>query len=380
MKDEFVHIVCLDAPSPPDYGGAIDMYYKIVALHSIGKKIILHYFNYKENRNAAGLEPFCEEINVYKRSVFLKSLLTLKPHIVASRIEPELIHRLNRDNYPVLLEGIHCSGIIPHLNSNKKIVVRMHNNEAEYYQTLYNTEPVFARKLYYLYESVLLEQYQKKLSDSVTYAFISASDKEVFTENYHYSKQKFIPCFIPWQNILSKTGRGDYCLYHGNLSVSENRESASWLIENVFSKLKLPLIVAGKNATKLQDDWPEQDIQFIDNPSEEELKELIQNAQIHVLPSMNATGVKLKLLHALFEGRFCISNYNGMNGTGIENHILHAETAEEWIQMIQQKFSADFTNEMIEERTKILSVYDNLFNAEKLNALLTEEVDRSIDS
>ena len=31
-----LYIVCLDAPAPADYGGAIDMYYKIEALAQKG--------------------------------------------------------------------------------------------------------------------------------------------------------------------------------------------------------------------------------------------------------------------------------------------------------------------------------------------------------
>ncbi len=34
-----------------------------------------------------------------------------------------------------------------------------------------------------------------------------------------------------------KPGKGNYILYHGNLSVSENYNAALWLIENVFSKI-----------------------------------------------------------------------------------------------------------------------------------------------
>jgi hypothetical protein len=368
---EYVHIVCLDAPAPPDYGGAIDMFYKIPALHAAGKKIILHYFDYKENRNAHGLEPFCVEINSYKRSVFLKSLLTLKPHIISSRIEPELIHRLNRDDYPVLLEGLHCSGIIPHLDARKKIVVRVHNNEAEYYEALSGTESNLFRKLYFLYEAALLSHYQKKLPGKAMYAFISSVDKEVFKENYKQQQQQFLPAFIPWQTILSKAGKGEYCLYHGNLFISENYQAALWLIENVFSKLDMPLMIAGKNANSLRNQWSDNDrIQLIDSPSDEELNHLIQTAHINVLPSVNATGVKLKLLHALFEGRFCISNYNGVTGNGIEQQVTLAESADDWINAIEQKRLVEFTDEMIEERKNILSVYSNLLNAQKLNALL----------
>lgn len=371
MTNDYVHIVCLDAPCPPDYGGAIDMYQKILALHSVGRKIILHYFNYKENRNAAGLEAYCEEINVYGRTSFLKSLLTLKPYIVSSRIEPELIHRLNRDDYPVLLEGIHCSGIIPHINSKKRIVVRVHNDEAAYYRTLYNQEQNFLRKFYFLYEANLLARYQETLADGPTFAFIALSDQEAFRKKYDQGNQVFISSFIPWQKISSRTGIGEYCLYHGNLSISENSEAVSWLIENVFSKLKVPLVVAGRDAKLLEGTWPgAKEIQLVNDPSDSELSGLIQDAHINVLPSMNATGVKLKLLHALCQGRFCISNDNGISGTGIENHIIPANTASEWIEVIQEKMFQDFTKDMVGEREKILTVYNNTKNAEKLSALL----------
>ena len=48
--NEPIHIVCLDAPAPPDYGGAIDMYYTIIALAKTGRKPILHYFEYGEKK------------------------------------------------------------------------------------------------------------------------------------------------------------------------------------------------------------------------------------------------------------------------------------------------------------------------------------------
>ena len=53
MKPAALHIICLDAPSPPNYGGAIDMYYKIRALALAGTRIILHYFAYREGRGNA---------------------------------------------------------------------------------------------------------------------------------------------------------------------------------------------------------------------------------------------------------------------------------------------------------------------------------------
>ena len=367
---EYVHIVSFVAPSPPDFGGAFDLHYKIPALANAGKKIILHYFDDKEQRGHEGLENYCEEINVYNRSVFLKSLLTLKPHIVSSRIEPELIHRLNRDDYPVILEGIHCTGIIPSLRE-RKIVVRIHNDEETYYKNLLQNENNLLKSAYFFYESALLSRYQKNLSDDPVYAFVSEADKISFKEKYHHPHQMFLPCFLPWQTIYSLAGKGDYCLYHGNLSVSENITAAVWLAETIFSQINFPLKIAGKNAGNLKNQIPENpNLHIINNPPDEELSALIKNAHINVLPSFSTTGVKLKLLHAVFEGRFCITNENGINGSGLDAGVHIANGNASTIAIIEELLTKEFTEEDIEARKKITTIYNNALNAEKLSALL----------
>ena len=45
--DKHLHIIALNIPFPPNYGGVIDIYYKIKALHQLGVKIILHCFAYE---------------------------------------------------------------------------------------------------------------------------------------------------------------------------------------------------------------------------------------------------------------------------------------------------------------------------------------------
>lgn len=367
---EYLHIVSLIAPSPPDFGGAFDLFYKIPALARAGKKIILHYFDYKEGRGAEGLEPYCVEINKYNRTVFLKSLLSLKPYIVSSRIEAELIHRLNRDDYPVLLEGIHCTGIIPSLNK-RKILVRVHNDEAAYYHQLYQNENNILRSFYFLYETTLLKFYQKKISAEPTFVFVSEEDKEVFKTKYHQGNQLFLPCFLPWQSIHSLKGKGNYCLYHGNLSISDNIRAALWLASSIFSQIDFPLIIAGKNANELKDKVTENsNIKLIENPSDEELTSLIRNAHINVLPSFNDTGVKLKFIHALFEGRFCITNEAGAKGSSLHSGFHVANDNDTMIQLIQQLIPIEFSVENMAERNELVRLYDNRLNAEKLIGLM----------
>ena len=366
-----LHIVCLDAPSPPDYGGAIDMFYKIKALAQTGKKIILHYFDYNSSRSTTGLEEDCEAVYAYKRKSFFNALPLSQPFIVQSRISQNLIGRLNKDKHPILLEGLHCSGIVPFLNNPQRVVLRMHNDEAAYYHHLAKTEKNFLKRRYFLQESMLLKTYQQTLDKKITLACLSETDMETFKTAYGFQRVTFIPCFLPWQKLSIKEGGGDYCLYHGNLLVSENEEAALWLINEVFSKLDVPLVIAGKGISKKLTNTATnyKNIKLVNKPTINEIESLVQAAHINVLPSMNNTGVKLKLLNALLNGRHCITNYNGVKGSRIKEGLSVEEEPEQWAEQINRLMQGSFTAQDIAARQTVLTLYDNIHNAEKLNAL-----------
>lgn len=367
----YLHIVCLDAPAPPDYGGAIDMYYKIRALADAGKKVILHYFDYNPLRHAKGLEATCFSIYAYRRKSFLPSFPLSQPFIIQSRINHQLIQRLNEDDYPILLEGLHCAGIIRFINNRNRIVLRMHNEEAAYYNHLAQNELSFLKRLYFTRESSLLKRYQQKLHKAVKLACLSETDIETFQSAYQFQFVHFIPCFIPWQSLKNKPGKGSYCLYHGNMSVSENEQAALWLIENVFCKLAMPLWIAGKGVSARLSNTAKKypNVKLLHHPSIEVIDELVVEAHINVLPSLNHTGVKLKLLNALFNGRHCITNENGIKGSRIHQGVMVMERPSEWIHHIQALQNEEFTSYHIREREVILSLYDNRQNAERLSAL-----------
>ena len=218
-----LHIVCLDVPFPPDYGGAVDMFYKIKALYEAGIKIHLHYFSYNHRGNPNELNGYCETINIYERKTGHKSFSFELPYIVASRINNTLIENLNKDTYPVLLEGIHCSGVARYLKpGTRKILVRLHNDESAYYKQLADAELRFLKKMYYRNEGRLLQTYQQNLPENCLYAAICEKDVNVFNNQYHLKNTIHLPAFIPFTQIESQEGIGNFCLYQGNLSVSEN--------------------------------------------------------------------------------------------------------------------------------------------------------------
>ncbi len=366
-----LHIVCLDVPWPADYGGAIDMMNRIRCFKELGVHIRLHYFSYNDRGTPNELNQFCESIHVYGRKTGHKGFSFSLPYIVSSRISKDLISNLDKDDHPILLEGLHCTGILPLLqNKERKVVVRMHNEEGRYYKELARAEKSLFRKTYFRFESRLIKKYMATLAPTSTYACVSDEDMVALRNEFSLPHVVFIPTFPAWQEVNGEEGIGSYTLYHGNLSVAENEEAAMWLIEKVFAEIKKPLIIAGKNPTArlLKAEQGRTHICIVSNPTESEMNDLVKKAHINVLPcfNKNITGIRLKLLHALFEGRHCITHDAMVKGTGLDSACHIGTTAASFASIIMQLIHQPFTPEEIALRKRLLgSTYDNRQNTER---------------
>ena len=202
---------------------------------------------------------------------------------------------------------------------------------------------------------------------------ISPNDNLYFDQKFGNSH--FIPAFHPFNEIKSKVGRGEYVLFHGNLSISENIQAVDFLIKNVFSKIRQKVIIAGKNPSpKLNRKILQHaNIQLISNPANEQMESLIQDAHICLLPTFQDTGLKLKLLASLFSGRFCIANAPMIHKTGLEHLCYEADTPNEMIDRVNELFQQDFTSEEIEKRRIILEDdFSNSRNALKIKKMLED--------
>lgn len=369
MTNKHLHIVCLDVPYPPDYGGVFDLFYKIKSLHEAGILIHLHCFEYGRGKQQE-LERYCLTINYYERKSFINSFSLRLPFIVSSRANKGLLDNLQKDDYPVLLEGIHCTYFLGSgkLN-NRKILVRLHNVECDYYEELSKTTYNIFEKLYFKLESRLLEKYENRIANKAMLITVSEKDKSIFKERFGAGNIEYLPVFLPFTKVGSATGLGNFCLYHGNLSVPENEKAVIWLIKDVFKKIDTPFVIAGKNPSKYLDTLAHSNdnICLVANPSEIEMNELIKKAQINLSPSFNRTGIKIKLLHALFNGRFIITNPVTVEGTGLAHLCEVADNASDYIKLIMELFHQPFTELEIDKRKDVLEyVYNNKANTQQL--------------
>lgn len=371
-EERHIHIVSFNVPYPPNYGGVIDVFYKIKALNEAGIKIHLHTFHYGREQTDK-LDEMCHEVVYYPRGKFYQAIYSRVPYIVGSRQSDSLLSNLIKDKHPILFEGLHTCFYLSHPAIKDRLkVVRMHNIEWDYYNSLGKAERNFFRKFYFFQESKKLKQYEEVLSDADIILGISPNDTAYLQD--HFKKDvHYLPAFHSNTVVSCKTGMGGYALYHGNLQVQENNQAAVYLTRKIFDTLDYPLKIAGANplATLEKDVARDSKFELIANPNDRKISELISNAHINVLPTFQSTGIKLKILNSLFNGRFCVVNEEMVKNTGLESLCYVAKSADEMKEMIQTLSDREFTEQEADARKELLlRKFSNSANAQRLIELV----------
>ncbi len=365
-----LNVISFDVPFPANYGGVIDVFYKLVWLKKAGIRIHLHCFAYGR-KPSKELEQLCEKVYYYERQTGLANNFGLEPYTVRSRKSVDLENNLLSNDYPILFEVLHTCYLLkdPRFKNRKKIY-RHSNIEHEYYNELSRSERSIPKKLYLKIEAAKLKGFEPILKHADLILAVNRKDTDYFRKKYPMVPSVYLPSFHPNNTATIKPGKSEYLLFHGNLGISENYEAAEWLIKNVFSKFSFKVVIAGLNPPDfllaLINKHPH--IQVKESPNEEEMIQLIRNAQVHVLYTAQPTGLKLKLLNVLFKGRFIVCNANMLEGTGItpNNSLFVCTTGENFVRRISEVFYKDFSEALDKERDRLLANFDNQQNITKL--------------
>lgn len=368
-----LNIVSFDIPYPADYGGVIDVFYKLKSLKKLGVGIYFHCFEYGNRKQAKELNDLCENVFYYKRKKYsaLVQYINL-PYIVASRNDDRLLNNLSSNNYPILFEGLHtCFFIGNEVLKNRLKFVRMHNIESDYYKALASSESKFWKQIFFNSESRKLEKYEEEALNHASGIFtISSEDQMYFNKKYNIPNH-LLNVFHENEEVSCKAGKGDYHLFHGNLSVNENEKIVEYLVNDIYKgeASLFPLKIAGKDPSpkirSMINDY--ENIELISNPDQLKMNDLISEAHINLLPTFQKSGVKLKLVNALYKGRFCLVNENMLHGLELEQTCTIANNKRDFIDCIKQLQTISFSKEKIQVRSEILSkTFNNIKNAEQI--------------
>ena len=348
-----LHIISFAVPYPARYGGAIDVYNRIKALHDEGVRIKLHCFVYGPFSPHNALREISAETHYYPRISWPALLATGTPYIVASRKNPMLLENLNKDNSPILFEGVHTTGYFGEL-ANRKKILRAHNIEHQYYSHLAKDSQRF-QYLFFERESLALEKYETSLAKSFDHVFtISKHDLEWYST--HGAQCDFLPAFhgIFKEEILP--GKGSYILYQGDLSIESNQKAVLEVLKTNGAE-KYSWVIAGRSGErgfeeklkKFTNLRREQDV------SEDKMITLIKDAHIVIVHSRHPSGMKVKIFPALYYGRFIACNENSLTHTGIDAafHCYHRN--EEINEVLEKLWNEEFTEAHRQQRANALT-------------------------
>ena len=365
---QHLHIVSFNVPWPADYGGVVDVYYRVRTLATMGVKVHLHCYTYGR-KPAKELEALCEEVCYYRRETLPHHLLSPKPYIVASRCSQQLLRRLRQDNYPILLEGLHNGWLLERLDTTQRLVMlRAHNVEHEYYARLSTVERRPFKRRYLSMDARKLERYEPLMLKASAGLAVTEADVAHF-RSIGCRQVVYMPSSHPMDEVVSQEGLGNYVLFHGDLSVAENTDAVGYLAEKVMAGSDYRLIVAGRNPSPRL--YAYKRITIVANPTDERMEQLIREAQVNILFTQQATGLKLKLLHSLYSGRHCLVNSKMVAGTALSEACTIADTPDAMRQALDMLMGTPFTESDIEARRRHLgTLYSNASNAQSIIGLM----------
>lgn len=347
-----IHLVCFRLPYPPDSGGVMDSFFRIKALSDLGVRIHLHVFVYGVKSDISELNNYCVSVHTYKRNFWRILRYPLLPVIVSSRMDTELLRNLNKDRLPVLFDGLHTTGWIQHFH-DRSVFLRAHNVESEYYTSLVPFSKGINR-IYLQWESYRLKQYEKSHLNAFTRIFtISESDK-VAHEKLG-GKCTSIPIFHGYDQVDISLSCKDFLLYQGDLSLPVNQNALIEVLDRNQIPAELPLIVAGKNGGRAFEEKLAQfpNLQRKVNVTTGEMRSLVKEARMVIVPSLHTSGMKQKLFPPLYLGHWIIASPENSTFTDLDK-LLELVPVNSFRETILAYWHRKFGQEEIDNRRPLL--------------------------
>ncbi len=212
-------------------------------------------------------------------------------------------------------------------------------------------ENIFLKLPFHL-ESYFCSKYEKKVLDNYNKAFLVSKNDKI-----HLDNDEII--INPNGTFIDKKLLDNYeihrdefkIMFHGNMNYFPNIEAATYLIKEIYPKLKttypdIKIYIVGKNpAPKIKDLHDGKNIfitGFVDD-----IMTYLTESLIGVYPLLSGSGMQNKILEALASGLPSVSSQMALNG--IENindtHIYKAKNADEFVEKIiflkENKYARD---------------------------------------
>ncbi|SCY02403.1 hypothetical protein SAMN02927903_00555 [Flavobacterium caeni] len=373
MPSQPLHIVSFDNPYPPVYGGVIDVFFKLKALHAIGFEIYLHCFVDQLPVDTTELEKYTTRLYWYPRSKNVLKLLASTPFSVGSRYHESIVGNIASVDAPVLFEGLQPTFVLrKHALAGQKKFLRLMNIESDYYGGLSGSERNLIKKVLYGFESRKYVRYQKTMADFENVFTLSVHETDYVAQRY--GNAVYVPVFHGNTRVASLSEFGDYAFYNGDLRLADNQRAALFLIDVFRALPDIKLVIASDHGKRLIERaiGDASNIEHTTIRDAKHFDELMAGAHVCVMLSFQQSGTKLKAVNALYKSRHCLINANMIDDPGVRGLCTMASTKSEFIGAVKRLSEVPYRDS--ENRQKVLdAVLNDQKNAQKLAEMIVKK-------
>ncbi|MBQ9560284.1 MAG: hypothetical protein IJV08_09955 [Bacteroidaceae bacterium] len=313
-----IHIICSETPNLTTSSYAMEVYYQLEALHTLG----------------------------YETEI----------HVLEKNGESALLAELDKDDAPLLFEGIQCCHLLPNPNLRKHFkAVRL-----QYIRHIVLEEK--ARHEGWTLHGLRLRwkarQAKQKELHELTYAdAICAITKGDYQRLYDMLPNQTLvnlPCFFN-EHIPAHHATQPFLLCQGYLGEDEEELDGirKWILNDIAPLCPGVLFVmVSRNAPTTP---VPSNVKIIQEPSQEYLDQLIETARIHLILSQTTTGIKMEVLIALTKG--CgniIGNHETLYGHSLGRFCTRADQTSEIAEAINNLINNDIKESEMLRRQQYL--------------------------
>jgi polysaccharide biosynthesis protein PslH len=355
-------LVCNKFPYPPRDGGSLASYNMIRGLASSGNLVDLLSINTSKHYSPEGARKLNIDGLNRVRDVFVDTSLSFTgllnnllfsslpynaERFISREFSGALAEMLQTENYDLVqFEGLYLAPYLSTVreNSNARIVYRAHNIEHLIWESYSKNAGNLFKKLYLGRLKERIRNFERDFLNRYD-LLVAITGEDLMQLNLMGNTKPAIvsPFGMYPGEIVTRNNdiRDDVCLqYIGALDWLPNIEALEWFIDRVWVKIRikypgLKFKVAGRNPGQgLVNKMKRQDIEFlgeVDNSTE-----FLSENGIFIVPLFSGSGIRVKIIEALFMKKAIIATPFAVSGIPVEDgtNILIAGNEDEFIRHI----------------------------------------------
>lgn len=324
-------------PYPPLDGECLVIQQDIEMLRTLGYHIDLLSLNTDKHHIDSIRSQMHTPVYVDLHSIEINTAIRIKPLVLnflssipynierfysdGMKNKLEALLRVNKYNI-ILFEGLHLH-IYAHTireHSDAMLIMRSHNVESEIWKRKSALETNLIKKWYLQWLSKKILAFEKKSFD-VYHRFIAISDRDL--EIYQQLGMKTASFVLPYtvkSSIAQRANTEQHCssiFFIGSFDWLPNYEGIRWFIEKVWAKVHAEFpewrfFIAGRKMNMADPIFQKAGIVALGEVPNTTY--FMQDHPIMVVPLFFGSGIRIKIIEALFQGKIIVSTAIGAEG------------------------------------------------------------------